>query len=232
LALAAPHHRALALAATHHWALAGTWGHRLAGYSGHARPGGLIGRFAALGPSRLEALLRLGFLDFRLLGPAACDPAQSRQSLLNLTEHGFELLNFALRPLTGLGLGADGGGGDVDPRSVPLCLLSNLRACLQAPGFFSPCLRACLGAPGLRARAFFAPLALAGLRARAFFELLALAELFLAALDHAPFDFAAVAIALLGLHRRNFHLSHFLGDHLGNVRVAARGQFVGDSLSH
>jgi hypothetical protein len=102
LALAAPHHRALAESATHHRALAGAWGHRLAGHSRHARPGGLIGRFAALGPSRLVTLPRLELLCFGLLVLAASAPSQLRQSLLNLTDLGFELLDLALRPFTGL----------------------------------------------------------------------------------------------------------------------------------
>jgi hypothetical protein len=158
-------------------------------------------------------------------------------------------LDLALCPLTGLGLGADGGGGDVDPpRSVPLCLLSNLRACLQAPGFFAPCLRACLQAPGLRTRAFFALRCLAclqapGLRTRAFFALrclaglqspgffspLALAEFFLAAFDHSPLDFAAVITGQVGFIADAFRPGHaLLGPHRRKGRLPSfRGEHLG-----
>ncbi len=127
---------------------------------------------------------------------------------------------------------------------------------LQTPGFF----RALVDPLGvdrytdLRARAFFTLRCLADFQAPGFFSPLALAEFFLAAFDHSPLDFAAVAIAwlgsaviawrvgfiadafrpghaLLGPRHRKVRLPSFRGDHLGYVRVAARGQFVGNSVS-
>jgi hypothetical protein len=162
---------------------------------------------ALLGPLRLGSLLRLGPLDFRPSGLGGCAWAQLRQSRLDPTELGFELLDLVLHPLAGLG--------------APGLLVLHPLAGLRAPGFL-----ALLALAKLFPAAFdHAPLGLAVV------SIARRGQAAVAGRIGLLVDAFRPGHALLGSHRREVAKPHCPGDHLGDARVAA-GLFVGDQLSH